>query len=56
MPSTPTSADGQPLGERGIRTRQRILEVVGAAIQHQGLRGVRLADIAEAVGFKPPAF
>jgi AcrR family transcriptional regulator len=53
---TPTSAGGQPLGERGIRTRQRILEAIGAAIQERGLRGLRLADIAEEVGFKPPAF
>src|SRR5687767_1289825 len=52
----PTSADGQPLGERGLRTRQRILEVIGVAIQRQGLRGIRLADIAQEVGFKPPAF
>ena len=56
MRATPTSADGQPLGERGIRTRQRILEAIGAAIQQRGLRGLRLADIAEDVGFKPPAF
>jgi AcrR family transcriptional regulator len=53
---TPTAADGQPLGERGLRTRQRILEVIGASIQQRGLRGIRLADIAEEVGFKPPAF
>jgi AcrR family transcriptional regulator len=51
-----TSADGQPLGERGIRTRQRILEAIGAAIERNGLRGIRLADIAQEVGFKPPAF
>lgn len=54
--ATPTAADGQPLGERGIRTRQRILEAVGRAVQEHGLRGVRLADIARQVGFKPPAF
>ena len=41
---------------RGLRTRQRILEAIGAAIQQHGLRGLRLADIAEEVGFKPPAF
>src|SRR3546814_14803235 len=54
--ATPTSADGQPLGQRGLRTRQRILEVIGAAIQQHGLRGIRLADIADEVGFQPPAF
>lgn len=56
MATTPTSADGQPLGARGLRTRQRILEAVGAAIQRHGLRGIRLTDIADEVGFKPPAF
>ena len=56
MGAIPTSADGQPLGERGLRTRQRILEAIGAAIQRHGLRGIRLADIAQEVGFKPPAF
>ena len=56
MAAIPTSADGQPLGERGLRTRQRILEAIGAAIQRHGLRGIRLADIAQEVGFKPPAF
>lgn len=56
MSVTPTSADGKLLGERGLRTRQRILEAIGATIQQRGLRGVRLADIADQVGFKPPAF
>ena len=56
MDTAPTSADGQPLGERGIRTRQRILDAIGRAIQQNGLRGIRLADIADEVGFKPPAF
>lgn len=56
MSAVPTSADGQPLGKRGIRTRQRILEAVGAAIEQQGLRGLRLADVASEVGFSPPAF
>mgnify|MGYP001270051050 CR=1 FL=1 len=56
MATTPTTVDGQPLGERGLRTRRRILEAVGAAIRERGLRGLRIADIAEEVGFKPPAF
>lgn len=56
MDAVPTKVDGQPLGPRGQRTRQRILEAVGAAIERQGLRGLRLADIADDVGFKPPAF
>jgi AcrR family transcriptional regulator len=54
--TTVTSTNGQPLGERGLRTRQRILEAIGAAIEQHGLRGIRLADIADEVGFKPPAF
>lgn len=52
----PTATDGQPLGQRGIRTRQRILEAVAGAIEQQGLRGLRLADVAEGVGITPPAF
>jgi AcrR family transcriptional regulator len=54
--SAVTSTNGQPLGERGLRTRQRILEAIGAAIESHGLRGIRLAEIADEVGFKPPAF
>lgn len=56
MATSATSANGQPLGERGLRTRQRILEAVGAAVQQHGLRGIRLADIADEVGFRAPAF
>ncbi|BBY37997.1 TetR family transcriptional regulator [Mycobacterium mantenii] len=56
MVTVPTSTDGQPLGQRGIRTRQRILEAVAGAIERQGLRGLRLADVAEDVGISPPAF
>jgi AcrR family transcriptional regulator len=54
--SAPTSTSGQPLGERGIRTRQRILEVVASAIEKDGLRGLRVADVAAEVGLAPPSF
>lgn len=54
--SEPTSVDGQPLGKRGLKTRQKILEAVAGAIEQQGLRGLRLADVAAEVGFSPPAF
>ncbi len=56
MSAQPTTVDGQVLGARGIRTRQRILEAVGAAIEANGVRGLRLADVAADVGFSPPAF
>lgn len=56
MSSAPTSTDGQPLGRRGVLTRQRILTAVAGAIEQQGLRGLRLADVASDVGFSPPAF
>ncbi|HET6954557.1 MAG TPA: TetR/AcrR family transcriptional regulator [Acidimicrobiales bacterium] len=56
MSSAPTSTDGQPLGRRGVQTRQRILEALAQAIEQHGLRGLRLADIADEVGFSPPAF
>jgi len=51
-----TSTDGQPLGDRGQRTRQRILEVIAGLIEQHGPRGLKLADVAEGVGFSPPAF
>lgn len=56
MSPEPKSADGQALGARGLRTRQRILEAVGAAIEANGVRGLRLADVAADVGFSAPAF
>jgi AcrR family transcriptional regulator len=54
--TAPTSTDGQPLGQRGLRTRQRILEAIAGSIEREGLRGIRLADVAAQVGFSPPAF
>lgn len=56
MSAQPTTVDGQVLGARGLATRQRILEAVGAAIEANGVRGLRLADVAAEVGFSPPAF
>jgi AcrR family transcriptional regulator len=50
------STDGQPLGKRGLQTRQRILEVIANLIEQHGLRGLKLADVAQEVGFSPPAF
>jgi AcrR family transcriptional regulator len=52
----PTKVDGQALSPRGARTRQRILEAVGSAIEANGVRGLRLADVAADVGISPPAF
>jgi AcrR family transcriptional regulator len=51
-----TSSEGQPLGKRGLRTRQRILDVIADLIEKHGLRGLMLADVARDVGFSPPAF
>jgi AcrR family transcriptional regulator len=51
-----TPANRQPLGKRGARTRQRILQAVAEAIEKHGLRGLRLADVATEVGFSAPAF
>jgi AcrR family transcriptional regulator len=50
------STDGQPLGKRGLQTRQRILEAIATLIERHGLRGLKLADLAQEVGFSPPAF
>jgi AcrR family transcriptional regulator len=51
-----TASSGQPLGERGLRTRRRILDAVAVAIERDGLRGMRLADVATQVGISVPAF
>ncbi|HXK22799.1 MAG TPA: TetR/AcrR family transcriptional regulator [Myxococcota bacterium] len=51
-----TSSIGQPLRDRGLRTRQKILEVIAGLIEQHGPRGLKLADVAEGVGFSPPAF
>lgn len=50
------STEGRPLGRRGIETRERILRSVEDLVEKNGVRGLRLADIAESVGFSPPAF
>jgi AcrR family transcriptional regulator len=50
------STDGQPLGKRGLETRKRILEVIAKLIEQHGLRGLKLADVAQEVGFSAPAF
>ena len=52
----PTSTDGQPLGARGLRTRKRILDAIADLVGRHGLRGLRLTDVAEQIGFSPPAF
>jgi AcrR family transcriptional regulator len=52
----PTSADGQPLAARGIQTRRRLLDAVATAVEQEGLRGLRLADVAAEVGISAPAF
>lgn len=51
-----TSTDGQPLGRRGLQTREQILDAIAKLIERNGLRGLKLADVADEVGFSPPAF
>jgi AcrR family transcriptional regulator len=53
---TGLASSGQPLSDRGLRTRQRILEVIADLIERHGPRGLKLADVAQGVGFSPPAF
>jgi AcrR family transcriptional regulator len=52
----PTTPAGRVLGERGVKTRQRILEVVAELIEQHGLRGLKLAEVAKRAGFSQPAF
>ncbi|MDT5100268.1 MAG: hypothetical protein QOC76_4005 [Mycobacterium sp.] len=50
------ATDGRPLGRRGTETRDRILRSIERLVEENGLRGLRLADIAQEVGFSTPAF
>jgi AcrR family transcriptional regulator len=50
------TTDGRPLGRRGAETRDRILRSIARLVEENGFRNLRLADIAEEVGFSTPAF
>lgn len=48
--------DGRPLGERGIRTRRRILDATGELLATGGIRDLKVVDIARSVGTSAATF
>lgn len=56
----PTSAsvalDGRPLGRRGAHTRQRLLDATAQLLEDNGLRELRVVDIARAIDLSPATF
>jgi len=53
----PTLAtDGRPLGERGARTRRRLLDATEGLLEQRGVRDLTVADIARAVDTSPATF
>ncbi len=48
--------DGRALGKRGAATRRRLLDATGEQLESNGLRDLRVVDIARAVGTSPATF
>jgi AcrR family transcriptional regulator len=48
--------DGRALGKRGAATRQRLLAATAEQLESNGLRDLRVVDIARAVGTSPATF
>lgn len=51
-----TALDGRSLGKRGAATRQRLLDATSALLESNGLRDLRVVDIARDVGTSPATF
>jgi AcrR family transcriptional regulator len=51
-----TALDGRALGKRGAETRRRLLEATAARLEQNGLRDLRVVDIAREVGTSPATF
>lgn len=47
---------GRPLGARALQTRRRMLDATRGLLSERGLRELRVADIARAVGTSPATF
>lgn len=48
--------DGRSLGKRGAATRARLLQATGDMLESNGLRDLRVVDIAREVGTSPATF
>jgi AcrR family transcriptional regulator len=53
---TVVALDGRALGRRGAQTRQRLLDATARLLEDNGLRELRVVDIARAVGLAPATF
>jgi AcrR family transcriptional regulator len=53
---TASALDGRALGKRGAATRRRLLDATGALLESNGLRDLRVVDIAREVGTSPATF
>ncbi len=51
-----TALDGRPLGRRGAATRARLLAATAEQLRTEGLRDLRVVDIARRVGAAPATF
>jgi AcrR family transcriptional regulator len=59
MPEGETEAvalDGRSLGHRGAQTRSRLLDATARLLEDNGLRELRVVDIARAVDLSPATF
>jgi AcrR family transcriptional regulator len=62
VPSSPATAaeavalDGRPLGKRGAATRRRLLDATARLLESDGVRDLRVVDIAREVGTSPATF
>ncbi|MBK5288585.1 MAG: TetR/AcrR family transcriptional regulator [Acidimicrobiia bacterium] len=54
--SDSVALDGRALGRRGTETRQRLLDATATLLEDNGLRELRVADIARAVQVSPATF
>ncbi len=55
-PLPPQAIDGRQLGRRGIATRDKILETTSALLERNGIRELRVADIAREIDVSPATF
>src|SRR5438309_5475305 len=51
-----TAIDGRALGRRGAQTRRRLLDATAEMLESNGIRDLRVVDIARHVGTSPATF
>lgn len=53
---TAVSQSGRPLGERALRTRERLLDVTAALLREKGVLGLSVVEIARTADTSPGTF